>query len=204
MELEQYFVVEVLEMYRFRLNDGNILGDHPEAFEAGQGFLHVVEHSEVENDVELAELVEVHLLEVGHHGLDLGVERFLGEIEAAASGQVGSPEIGLVARLVRQGAVADALLPVGATGHKVDAPGVVVQSHDAGGARLLGGEGELPVPGADVENAAAGDVGNDPGGGLLDADALRHHSVAQIDGVVPPERVGLCLELLGSRHGRTA
>ena len=53
----------------------------------------------------------------------------------------------------------DALVPVGAPGDEVHAPGVVVEGDDATGAGLFGGEGVLPVPGADVEHAAAATSG---------------------------------------------
>ena len=104
----------------------------PQPLEAGQRLLHVVQHTEVEHDVELPEPVEVDGLEVGHDRLHLGAERGGGELEAAPSREVGPPEVGLVARLVREDALLDALGPVGAPGHEVDAPGVVVERHHPG------------------------------------------------------------------------
>jgi len=197
VELQQYLVVEALQVHGLRLDHGHLLGDRPHALEAGQRLLHVVEHAEVQDDVERAQLVEVDLLEVGHQRFDLGVERRLGEVEAVAPREVRAPEVGLVASLVGQRPVADALLPVGTSGHEVDPPGVVVEGHHPGRAPLLGGEGELAVPGADVEDAAPGHVGEDVGRGLLHADALGHDPVAQVDGVVPPEGVSLRLQFRG-------
>ena len=46
-----------------------------------------------------------------------------------ATGQIGPPEVGLVAGLIRQRPVLDARFPVRAPGDEVDPPGVVVQRH---------------------------------------------------------------------------
>ena len=104
------------------------------------------------------------------------------------------PEVGLVARLVREDALLDALGPVGPPGQEVDAPRVVVERHHPAGPGPLGEEGELAVPGADVEHAPPRDVGEDLGPRRLDADPLGDHAVAQIDGVVPLQCIGLRLQ----------
>ncbi len=155
MELEQHLVVETLEVHRLGLDDCHLFGDGAQTLEARERFLHVVQHAEVQHDVEPAELVEVDPLEVGDDRLDLGIERLGGEVEATLTREIGPPEVGLVACLVGEQTVRDALLPVGATRHEVDAPGIVIERDDPAGALLLRQERELAVPSADVEHALA-------------------------------------------------
>ena len=184
-----------LHVHRLGLDHRHLLGDGPEPFEAGQRLLHVVQHSEVEHDVELPEPVEVDGLEVGDDGLHLGAERGGGELEAATPREVRLPEVGLVARLVREDALLDALGPIGPPGQEVDAPRVMVERHHPAGTGPLGEERELAVPGADVEHTPPRDLGEDLGPGRLHADALGDDAVAQVDRVVPLQGVGLRLQL---------
>ena len=193
MELKQCLVVEALDVQRLGLDDRHPAGHPTQALQAGERLFHVVEHSEVEDDVEATELVEVDRLEVGHQRLDLRAEGGGGELEAAATREVRLPEVGLVPGLVGEGAAVDAFGPIRPTGLEVDAPGVVVQGHDPGCARLLGHEGVLAVPGPDVEHALARDVGDHACRRLLGAVTLGHDAVAEVDGVVPTQGVGLCL-----------
>ena len=200
MELEQRLAVVALQVQRLGLNDRHLLGDGADALEAGQRFAHVVEHAEVEDHVELADLVEVDGLEVGHQRLDRRAQRGCRQLEPPSSRQVGLPEVLLVPGLVGQRAVLDALGPVGAAGGEVDAPGVVVQRDDPCGAGPLGLERVLPVPGADVEDGAAWHVGEDGRPVVLRAVALGDDAVAQVNGVVPVQCVGLCLQISGGGH----
>jgi len=76
-------------VYRLGLNDGHLRGDGADALEAGQRLLHVVQHAEVEGDVEPPDLVEVDRLEVGQQGLDLRPQRCLRQLEPAPPGRSG-------------------------------------------------------------------------------------------------------------------
>ena len=59
------------EVHRLGLNDGDLLGHAAQPLQTGQRLLHVVQHAEVEHDVELSDLVEVDGLEVRHQRLDV-------------------------------------------------------------------------------------------------------------------------------------
>ena len=73
----------------------------------------------------------------------------------------------------------------------------MVERDDPGRPRPLGLEGVLAVPGPDVEDAAARDVGEDAGPVVLGAVTLGDDAVAQVDGVVPVQCVGLRLQVCG-------
>ena len=102
--------------------------------------------------------------------------------------------------MVGQGAVCEALVPIGTPGDEVDAPRVVVESDHPTGTALLGQEGVLAVPRPDVDDTAPGHVGKYLGAAWLHADALGHHSTAQVDGVKPHQGVSLVLQVFLGRH----
>ena len=93
-----------------------------DAFETGEWLLHVVEHTEIQHDIERAERFEVDGGEVCDHGLDVAPERLVREVEAAAPGEVGEPEVGRVARVIRQRPVLAALVPVPVACAEVESP----------------------------------------------------------------------------------
>ena len=90
----------------------DVVRDHAQPLQTRERFLHVVEHAEVQHDVERAQRGEVHRREVGDDGLDATVERAVREVEPAPSGKVRAPEVGRVARLIGQHTALEALVPV--------------------------------------------------------------------------------------------
>ena len=85
VELQESFLLEVLEVDGLSLDHGDLRGHRSDPFEAGQRFLHVVQHAEVEHDVEDADLRKVGGGEVGHGWLDTRAECGGGEFEAPAT-----------------------------------------------------------------------------------------------------------------------
>ena len=129
-------------------------------------------------------------------GSTLTVEHAVREIEAAPSGKIGAPEVGRVARLVRQHTLLEALVPVLGTRGEVDTPGVVIERNDTRRAAPFGKERVVAVPGADIEHRTTPEVGK-----LSLGDHLGHHRLAlgddavpEVDRVVPGERISLRLE----------
>ena len=70
-------------------------GDPRDPLERAERIRHVVEHAEVQDDVELPERLEVHRREVGDDRLHLRVERRVGDVEAGPARElVGLPDLG--------------------------------------------------------------------------------------------------------------
>lgn len=79
----------------------------------------------------------------------------------------------------------------------------MVERDDAAGAAPLGGEGEVPVPGADVEHGATGQAGEakrvELGGELLRAlRAIADDAVSEVERVEPQDRVGFLAQAAGT------
>ena len=65
MELQEAGVLEMLQVHSQRLDDGNAVRHGSDPLEAGQGLLHVVQHTEVQDDIERPEPGQVDRGEVG-------------------------------------------------------------------------------------------------------------------------------------------
>ena len=118
-------------------------------------------------------------------------------------GKIRAPEVGRVARLVGQHAAFEALVPVLRARGEVDTPGVVIERDDTRRAPPLGEERVVAVPGADIEHRTTAEIGKLGLGHHLGHHrlALGDDTVAEIDRVVPGERIGLRLELRRIDHG---
>ena len=124
----------------------------------------MVQHAEVEDDVELAQRGEVHGHEVVDDRLNLAVEVLVGHVEAllprvdAVEEEVAVDPFG-----VGQESFGRALVVVGLAGRPVQPPHVVVEGHDPCCAAGLGLVGVLAVPGTDIEHGLAPHVGHGAG-----------------------------------------
>ena len=87
MELQQDLVVP-LQVHRSVSMTATSLVTRARV-EAGQRLLHVVQHAEVEHDVEHADLGEVDRVEVGHQRLDLRAQGRPGQVESRRPGRSG-------------------------------------------------------------------------------------------------------------------
>ena len=85
-----------------RLDDRDFLGHRAHSLDARERLLHVVEDAEVEHDIERPERRKIHRREVGDDGLHSTPEHAVREVEPAPAGQVGTPEVRRVARLIRE------------------------------------------------------------------------------------------------------
>ena len=146
---------------------------------------------------------EVDRREVGDHRLDPALEHAVREVEPARPGRsarqksvVSRDWSGSTPRSRHSFQYCDAR-------GEVDAPGVVIERDDARRAAPLGEERVVAVPRADIEHRAAAEVGE-----LRLGHHLGHHrlalgddAVAEIDRVVPGERIDLRLELRRIDHG---
>ena len=124
----------------------------------------MVQHAEVEDDVELAQRGEVHGHEVIDDRLDLAVEVLVGHVEALLPGvDAVEKEVAVDLFGVGQEPLGRALVVVGLAGRPVQPPHVVVEGHDpccAAGFCLVG---VLAVPGTDIEDGLAPHVGHRAG-----------------------------------------
>ena len=124
----------------------------------------MVEHAEVKDNVELAECVEVHRHEVVDDRLHFAVEVLVGHVEALlARKDVVEQEVAVDLVGIGKEALGFALVVVGLPGGPVQSPHVVIECHHPGRACGLRLVGVLPVPGPDIEDGLAMDVGQGPG-----------------------------------------
>ena len=84
---------------------------------------------------------------------------------------------------------------------EIHSPRVVVERHHPVGPLAFGQEGVVPVPGADVEDAASGEVGKRVGTVPMPAEPFGHDALAEIDRVKPDVLVRPRLEFFPLAHG---
>src|SRR5436190_14366144 len=170
VELPQRLVLLAGHEHRCRLDHRELAGYPGEPPQCSERVLEVIQDAGEEHDVEDAELVEIDRREVGDARLDRASERFAGDVEAALS-----------------------RWPV-----LVLAPNPGVEGDDPGGTLSLGLEREVAVPGADVEDALAAEVGKAQGGEMSPhrigrLHTRRDHAAPEVDRVVPERNLANAL-----------
>ena len=120
---------------------------------------HVVQHTEVEDDVELTQRVEVHRHEVVDDRLHLAVEVLVGHVEALLPGiHAVEEEVAVDAVGIGEEPLGGALVVVGLAGRPIEPPHVVVERHHPCCAAGFGLVGVLAVPGTDIEHGLAAHI----------------------------------------------
>jgi putative heme transporter len=119
----------------------------------------VVQHPEIEDDVESTQAPEIHGGKVVDYGLDLAIQILVQEIEPFPAWKAVLDEEPVVDHVgVGQHPIALAFVVIGLPCPRIQSPHIVIQSDDAACAGAFCLKGVLAVPRADVENGLADDV----------------------------------------------
>lgn len=123
----------------------------------------MIENPEKKNDVELAERFERHRHEITDERLDAAPENLASRVEGAPSRQLLRTPMSRLVRRRKRLTCFPGTSPISHVPDHVGRPDVVVERHHSRRHELFGGEREIPIVGADIENGTSGQVGQGEG-----------------------------------------